>query len=249
MKRILYLSLLLVIPFLVQADHGRNRLNGKWVSLYFNKTIKVKVKRHEIKIKGLRGRGWTYFTPIRRNVFEDCSGNRIKVKSIHDMVYIDRYRGERIRFVKKGHRHHNHTCNSQCSIGDDYFGSFSGYNNYYDDYYEDDYYDNWGDRDRGKKNNRGKRKNRNKLYSDDGFFGNSLNGKYHVREIDEYVTINRTRHGLKARKGNGNWIEYTQNRNRKNEYVDQNGNKYLVRSDNDLTWKNRNGTVSLNLKK
>ena len=121
MKRMLYLCLLLVIPLILQADHGRKRLNGKWINPYFNKTIKVKVKRHEIKVKGLSRRGWTYFTPIRRNVFEDCNGNRIKIQNIHQLVYINRFRGERIRFIKKGHRHHNHTCNSRCAIGDDFF--------------------------------------------------------------------------------------------------------------------------------
>lgn len=247
MKRILYLSLLLIIPFLVHAEHGRNQLNGKWISTYFNKTIKVKVKRHEVKIKGLTGRGWTYFTPIRRNVFEDCSGNRVKINNIHDLVYVNRRRGLRIQFVKKGHNHNNHVCNSRCSIGDDYFGNYGG-NNYYDDYYGDDYYDDWDYGSRNNRNNRGHRNNRNSK-SDKGFYTNGLSGKYHVREIDEYITIDNTRYGLKAKRGNGNWVEYTQNRNRKNEYVDKKGNRYLIRSDDALTWKNRKGTISLNLTK
>jgi hypothetical protein len=143
-------------------------------------------------------------------------------------------------------------CNSQCSIGDDYFGSANGYNDNYDNHYGDDNYDDWDYGSRGSRNNRGNRKDRNdrnRNNSDIGFYDNELSGKYHVREIDEYVTINRTRYGLKAKRGKDNWIEYTQNRNRKNEYVDQNGNKYLVKSDDALTWKNRKGTISLNLKK
>lgn len=249
MKRMLYFSLLLVIPFFLQADHGRKRLNGKWISPYFNKTIKVKVKRHEIKVKGLSRRGWTYFTPIRRNVFEDCNGNRIKIKSIHDLVYVNRYRGERIRFVKKGHRHHNHTCNSHCAIGNDFFTFHdNGNGGYWDDGYWDD--DSWGNRNgRGNKNNRGNRNRRNNNHGDGGFYGDSFNGQYHVRELDEYITINRTNYGLKAKRGKGNWVKYTQNRNRKNEYIDNKGNKYLVRSDGQVVWKNRSGTVSLNLRK
>ena len=253
MKRILYLCLLLIIPFFLQAEHGRNRLNGKWISPYFNKTIKVKVKRYEVKIRGLTSNGWTYFAPIRRNVFEDCSGNRIRINSIHDLVYINYHRGERIRFAKKGHNHHNHVCNSQCSIGNDYFGNFShnsnyddfyGYDNYGDDYNDDWNYGTWGNRD-----NRGNRNNRNRNKKEQGYFDDGLSGQYHVRELDEFITINRTRFGLKAKRGNGTWVEYTQNRNRKNEYVDKKGNKYLVRSENALTWKNRTGTTSLNLKK
>lgn len=246
MKRMLYLCLLLVVPLILQADHGRKRLNGKWINPYFNKTIKVKVKRHEIKVKGLSRRGWTYFTPIRRNVFEDCNGNRIKIKNIHQLVYINRYRGERIRFTKKGHSHRNHTCNSRCAIGDDFFtfsdhGNGTYYDDDYDDFYGDFYGDSWG--------NRNNRRNRNNRHGLDNFYHDSFNGQYHVRELDEYITITRTSYGLKAKRGNGNWVKYTQNRNRKNEYIDNKGNRYLVRSDGQLTWKNRNGTVSLNLKK
>ncbi len=249
MKRIMYLSLLLVIPFLLKADHRRDVLNGKWISPYFDTQIKIKVKRHEIKVKGLSRRGWTYFTPVRRNVFEDCSGNRLKFKNVHDLVYVNRYRGERIRFVKKGHNHHNHTCNSGCAIGNDYF-NYSGYGQYsydsygdygYNDWEYNDYDDNeWGYRN--ERRNRGERGNRN--YSDSRF-----DGRYHVREIDEYVTLSRTRNGLKARRGNDDWVEYTQNRFRKNEYVDRKGNKYLVRPNGDITWKSKNGKVSLNLQK
>lgn len=245
MKRILYLSLLLIIPFLLQAGNGRNRLNGKWISPYFDTQIKIKVKRHEIRVKGLTRRGWTSFIPIRRNVFEDCSGNRIKFKSVHNLIYINRYRGERIRFIKKGHRHHNHVCNSSCHIGNDFFDhGGQGYSNYYENDYYEDYYNDWGQGDDPWRN-RDRRGNGNNDFGLD----NRFDGRYHVREIDEYVTINRTRRGLKAKRGNGSWVNYTQNRLRKNEYIDKKGNRYLVRNDGSLTWKNKKGDVSLNLNK
>lgn len=247
MKRIIYLSLLLMVPFFIHADHGRKRLNGKWISPYFNTQIKVRVKRYEVKVKGLSRRGWISFTPIRRNVFEDCNGNRLRIKNIHEMVYVNRFRNERIRFVKKGHVHHNHHCDSRCSIGHDYFGDF-GYDShhqdtYYDDYYNDRYDDDWRYFDnRDRRPRRGNRDNRD-------LFNNRLSGQYYVREINEYISVNQTRNGLKAKRGNGKWVHYTQNRNRKNEYVDKKGNRYIVRSENEITWKNRSGTVSLNLKK
>jgi len=241
MKRLIYLSLLLTIPFFLHAEHGRDRLSGKWISPYFDTQIRLKINRHEIRVKGLSRRGWTYFTPIRRNVFEDCSGNTIRINNVHDLVYINRYRGERIRFVKKGHIHRNHTCNSRCAVGNDYF-SYSQYSGYGDSYYYDDYNnrsnEGWGDR---------RENNRNDAINN--YSNSRLNGRYHVREIDDYVTLNKTRYGLKAKRGNDNWVEYTQNRNRKNEYVDNRGNKYLVRSDSEITWKSRDGKVSLNLKK
>ena len=244
MKRIVYLSLLLALPFLLHADNrGRNRLNGKWISPYYNTQIKIRVKRHEIKVRGLSRRGWTYFTPIRRNVFEDCRGNRIRLKNIHELVYVNRFRGERIRFVKRGHRNHNHVCNSRCNIDHDFFA--------YPDYdgwghgQGDGYYEDWGYgdgfRDRGRNENR----NRNGSFSSN----NRMDGEYFVRELDEYVTINSTRNGLRAKRKDGKWVNYSQNRYRKNEYVDKNGNKYLVRSDGDITWKSKNGNISLNLQK
>ena len=117
MKRILHFSLLLLVPFLLNADHGRDRLNGKWISPYFDKQIRLKVKRHEIKIKGIDHRGWTIFQPIGRNRFEDCDGNTVRINNIHDMLYRS-ICGERIKFVKKGHIHHNHLCNNSCNIND-----------------------------------------------------------------------------------------------------------------------------------
>lgn len=246
MKRIMYLCLLIAIPFLIHADHGRNQLNGRWISPYFNKQIKVKVKRNEIRVKGLSNRRWTSFTAIRWNVFEDCDGNRIKINNIHDLVYINRYLGKHIHFVKKGHIHQNHVCNARCSIRYDYF---SPHGNGFNNTFEDNYFDDWDDDSWG---NFGGRKNKGSFDQEDRKFrfnNNGFSGKYHVREIDEYITIKRTNSGLKAKRGNGNWINYKQNRNRKNEYIDSKGNKYLVRSENEITWKNKNGTVSLNLKK
>lgn len=246
MKRIIYLSLLLVIPFFLHADHGRNRLNGNWISPYFDSQIKIKVKKHEIKVKGLSRNGWTYFAPINRNVFEDRNGNRFRIKNVHDLVYVNRYRGERIKFVKKGHKHRNHICNSRCAIGNDYFTFFGSDNNHYDNYssswsYNDGYAD-WRNNNQG--GNRGNNHNNGNRYANSRF-----DGRYHVREIDEYVTLNSTRNGLRAKKGNKKWVEYTQNRYRKNEYVDNKGNKYLIRSNGDITWKSRDGKVSLNLQK
>ena len=243
MKRILYLSLLLIIPFILQANHGRNRLNGKWISPYFDTQIRIKTKRNHIRVKGLTRRGWTNFTPIRRNVFEDCNGNRIKFRNIHELIYINRFRGERVRFIKRNHRNQNHVCNSSCTLGHDFF-NYRDNGPDYPGYYGDDYYEDWDYNDNWRGNSR-----RNRDQSDWGFGDNQINGRYLVREIDEYVTINRTRYGLKAKRGNGAWVNYTQNRLRKNEYIDKSGNRYLVRNDGSITWKNKSGSVSLNLQK
>ncbi|MEM9545298.1 MAG: hypothetical protein AAGA77_04960 [Bacteroidota bacterium] len=241
MKRIFYLSLLLVLPFLLHANHGRSQLNGRWISPYFDTQIKIRVKRQHIRVKGLTRRGWTNFQSIRRNVFEDCSGNRIRFKNVHELVYINRFRGERIRFVKKGHRHLNHTCNVSCSLGNDNFGYTGPYDSYSENYggnYADDYgYDDYSGFGGGRSNR------------DREINSSRIDGRYLVREIDEYVTLKRTRNGLRARKGSEKWVAYTQNRYRKNEYTDKKGNKYLVRSDGSITWKSKNGKVSLNLQK
>jgi len=52
MKRIIYLSLLLVIPFLLKADgYDRQLLNGKWFNPDNGDRIRLKVKRSSIRVK------------------------------------------------------------------------------------------------------------------------------------------------------------------------------------------------------
>jgi len=242
MRRIIYLSLLLVIPFLVKADHGRNSLNGKWISPFHGSQIKLKVKRSKIRVKNLTRRGWTTFRPAQRGTFYDQDGNMIRLRNRHELIYRSNCSSNRVRFVKKGHNHHNHNCSSACSIGydffdydernqaDDYYGNFddNGWNQQYDDY--------------------GYNRNRNTYQSAD-IRGTSsrIDGKYYVREIDEVVVIRRTNDGLRAKRGNRDWVYYRQNRLRKNEYVDISGNTYLVRSDGSVRWRSRSGKVTLNL--
>jgi hypothetical protein len=239
MKTIFYVCVLLAVPFLIHADHGREILNGKWISPLLNKKIDVKVRRSEVKIKGLTTRGWSTFISTGCGVFEDCDGNRIRINNIHDLVYTNRFHGTRIRFTKKGHVHANHSCTTKCSLRNDFFS----YSNYDYGYYEERY-DKYNTSHFRDGNNDWSDRNEPVLYPDHQF-----DGRYHVREIDEYVILNKTRTGLKARRGNQNWTEYTQNRFRKNEYIDGKGNKFLVRSDGSLTWRSMDGNVSLNLSK
>jgi hypothetical protein len=255
MTRIIYLSLLLVIPFLVTADHGRDRLNGKWISPFHGNVIKVKVKRNKVRVKNLTRNGWTNFRPARRGKFVDQFGNTIRIKNVHELIYRSSCGNERIRFVKKGHVHHNHICNRNCSIGHDYFsyqddngdyGYYNGYGNYNNqgDYNNNNDFSEYGGYN-GYSNNRPDRwSNRN----EEGL-GRQFSGRYFVREINEFVIIEGTRNGLKARRGNRDWVHYRQNKYRKNEYIDSNGNKYQVRSDGSLRWKNKSGSTSLNLSK
>ena len=247
MTRIIYLSLLLVIPFLASAEHGRDILNGKWISPFHRTEIKVKVKRNEVRIKNLTKRGWTSFRPVDRGMFTDRVGNTIRLKNVHELTYRSNCGSDRIRFVKKGHIHHNHVCTNSCRLGYDYFSHTDNYNNHGNDgygnhseynRYGDDYYgynhdrdDRWSSQENRTSNNR------------------RLNGKYFVREIDEYIIIEDTRDGLRAKRGNKDWVNYKQNKYRKNEYIDNRGNRYLIRTDRSITWRNKSGSISLNLAK
>jgi len=233
MKRIVQLSLLLLIPFLLQADHRRNSLNGRWINPYLDHQIRLKVRQNHIRVRGLSQRGWVNFLPIRRNVFEDRNGNQIRIRSTHNLVFINRLRGKRIQFVKKGHRRQHHICSAACSVD----GFFDYSNRYYDVYGLDNHHTgDWS-----------------YPYSDlgypDGSTKHRLDGQYHVREIDEYVQIDKTHLGLRARRKNQPWVEYTQNKLRKNEYIDRRGNRYIVRADGEMTWRSKDGEVILNLKK
>ncbi len=252
MKRIIYLSLLLVIPFLVSAEHGRDKLNGKWISPFHGKEIKVTVKRHEVRIKNLTRRGWTTFRPGRRGTFVDRTGNAIRISNVHELTYRSNCGDERIRFVKKGHQHHNHVCNGGCSIGNDYFsytdrhgghGGHGGHDNNNDNYSDYGGYDNYnGYSSNNNRDDRWSTRNENRSNS-------RIKGRYFVREINEYIVIEDTRNGLRAKRGNRDWVNYKQNPYRKNEYIDEKGNRYQVRSDRSLFWKNKSGSTSLNLTK
>lgn len=246
MRRLFYLSLLLIIPFLVHADHGRKKLNGKWISPFHGKEIKLKVKRNEIRIKNLTRRGWSTFLPSYRGTFEDHVGNTVRIKNIHELVYRSSCGGERIRFVKKEHRHHNHNCNTSCGIENDFFSYNDGYYGGHREFYnEDEYYSN--NANSGYENHDdygGRWSQRNDLRN-----SQNIGGRYFVREIDEYITIQDTSNGIRAKRGNREWVHYRQNRYRKNEFIDDKGNSYLLRSNGGLKWKNKRGTVSLNLYK
>ncbi|MFT4536351.1 MAG: hypothetical protein ACJA1A_001624 [Saprospiraceae bacterium] len=246
MTRLIYLSLLVVIPFLVTAEHGRDRLNGKWISPFHGNVIRVKVKRDKVRVKNLTRTGWTTFRPARRGKFVDRNGNSIQIKNIHEMIYRSNCGDERIRFVKKGHVHHHHVCNSNCGIGQDYFSYHDNYGHYGSDNNNESYsgYDGYNAYNGYSENRPDRWANR-----DDERSTRNISGRYFVREIDDFVVIENTRNGLKARRGNLDWVKYRQNRYRKNEYIDSKGNKYNVRSDGSIFWKNKSGTNSLNLTK
>jgi len=240
MKRIFYLSLLLVIPFLASADHVGEFLEGRWINPYFGEQIKIKTKRNYIRVKGLpRQRGYQDFRPIRRGVFEDHFGNRLYVESQHEVDYVDRYTRDRITFLKRGF-HEHHVCNSACRNG---YGS-----------YNDGYYNNHPDRNYDRNRNRNNRNRNHDRYDDRSYNGygyNNLgiNGRYFVRELDEYVVIEKTHRGLRAQRKGEKWVEFTQNEIRKNEYIDREGNKYNVRLDGSMYWTSKSGKTTFNLSK
>jgi hypothetical protein len=233
MKRIIYLSLLFAIPFLASAEHRRSYLNGKWINPYHGQQIKLKVKHNRIRVKNLASRGWETFRIQNNGLFVDKFGNTIRIRNIHELTFRSNYGRERIRFVKKEHVLHNHQCGPRCSIdGSFYIDELNDVYRYDRNNRSNDYYSN------------SRRSERDIIRPNRG-----IRGRYFIRELDEYVTLEDTRDGLRARRGNQDWINYKQNRNRKNEFLDRNGNKYRLKSDGRIVWKNRSETVTLNLSK
>jgi|GEM_PF-6800208 len=242
MKRIIYLSLLLVIPFLLKADgYDRQLLNGKWFNPDNGDRIRLKVKRSSIRVKNLTRRDWVKFRKVGRRKFMDRAGNTIKLKNRHKLVFRSACGNRRHVFFKKNSYHQGHTCGQGCGFdqgnhgtsyyshtdyGDDYGGYYSDRN--YGNDRQSEYYNSWSYDERDARND--------------------LSGQYYVREIDETVVIRMTNTGLKAKR-NGKWVQYNQNRYRKNEYKDLRGNTYHVRNDRSLVWRSRNGDVKLNLRK
>ena len=71
--------------------------------------------------------------------------------------------------------------------------------------------------------------------------------RYYVRELDEYVQIQQTATGLRARRVGGKWITYRQHQWKPTESVDANGNVYRRLPGGDLKWFSRDGLVSYSL--
>jgi len=136
MKRILYLSLLLVIPFLAKADgYDRALLNGRWINPDNGDRIRLKTKRSSIKVKNLTRRDWVKFRKVGRRTFMDRQGNTIKLRNRHKLVFRSACGTRRHVFFKNDGYHRGHTCDHACGFGHGNYGTtYYGERDYGDDY-------------------------------------------------------------------------------------------------------------------
>lgn len=243
MKFILHISLLLLVPFLAIAEGRPHALDGIWIDSWHDTKIKVRENHRTIEIKGLQSRGWTTFRVDRRGRYKDRIGNTIEINNIHNLEYRSVCGRERIRFNKKGHSHNRHRCTRACdynATSNHYSSSWSYGNNH-----------NENRRDNSRIEMQGNTRYSNSA-RDDSYrsgYDDEDSERYFVREIDEYIDIRRSNTEIRAKRQGGDWVTYRQNRLRKNQYLDQNGNSYLEGYGGALTWISKSEKVRLNLTK
>jgi len=224
MIRLLHIIILALIPILLigsqPSENYKDRLEGRWFETWNGHEIKVKEKRYGLKIKGINGhRKWTKFDHVRNNKFRDCDNNLIRIHSSNFLTYVSSCGRYKSEYRRGNSGRHNN-----------YFGHSQclnpsvSYEEEYIEYYQPRTYE---------------RQDRNL----------SRRERFHVRELDEYIDIEFTSYGLRARRSERDWVEYKQNRYRKNEFKDHRGNRYIRLDDRTFRWKNKHGDRSLILSK
>jgi len=64
----------------------------------------------------------------------------------------------------------------------------------------------------------------------------SYRDSYYVRELNETIYLQTRGDQLRAKRQGGEWVYYSQNPYRKNEYRDYRGNRYIISGSESYTW-------------
>lgn len=98
-SRILTASLLLLLPFLMTANH----IEGRFTSIDHHVRVKIKDYRHGIKIKGLVTRNYVKFRYVRPNTYSDYYGNMVKIVGPHKIVFRSNNWTDKISLYRNGY--------------------------------------------------------------------------------------------------------------------------------------------------
>ena len=209
MKRILYLSLLTLLPAFLMAEENLSSIQGQWVSTRGNTVISIDFYNGYLLVNGLNRNSRRKYAYHNRNTYRNRSGDIIRVNGRRQIVFNGANCGRNLVFTR--YKRNN---------------NLRG-NNYNNDYNYDSY----------------SRDNNNRRDID------YLSGEYFAREIDQYISINRTAEGLRARIGNGKWVSFRQSATNSDQYVDHRGNTYRLRNDGSLRYVSYDREIIINLSK
>lgn len=73
--------------------------------------------------------------------------------------------------------------------------------------------------------------------------------QFYVHILNEYIDVRYENNLLFARRYGGDWSKYIQNPYRKNEYIDNQGNRYIRDSKGNLSWTRSDGQIDLYLER
>lgn len=224
-NKIFTLSLLLVLPFLMSANH----IEGKFTSTDHHVRVKIKDYRHGIKIKGLVSRHYVKFRYVRTNTYADYYGNMVKVVGPHKVVFRSSNWSDKISLYRQGHepRIKYKRRNPGKSYGDNDWDEGNTY---------------------GRNNNTtyGRKFNSNESYIN----VSQLEGTWESKRPNKEVAILETRQGFKVKfSGDRKWTNFESTAQDNTSFSDRKGNKYYVISSNEMEWSDRKGNKIIRIRK
>jgi hypothetical protein len=204
-------------------------MEGYYYNPRLRESIRIIEHRNDVIVKGLFSDSrLVRFNKINKNTYEDRYGNllicedrnTIKIKRWRTRDYIRFDKVDDHRGRSDWHRYHDYD-----DICDDRYDHYHGYRD--DDRYRGSKYD----RDDIRKNP--EYTSRSRIIPIDRLVGTweVIHGNFND------VAIIDTRDGLKAKfSGTTNWVSYIKSTTRKNEYLDDRGNRYVFDDDRFAKW-------------
>ena len=136
MKKFTFFALLALIPlYSFSTSSTRNDIYGYWEDYHTGISLKIKsTKRNGILIKRTdrrNGSRWVRYDRLRRNLYDDCYGSRIKLTSYglkwstnfgRKTIYLERSNGRRGDYYDRDYGYDGFEDERRNSINTDYLG-------------------------------------------------------------------------------------------------------------------------------
>ena len=228
MKHLILLLGFLIGPFTASANFSLD--DGKYYNHAIEKKVRINCKSNSIKAKGLVNYDWTKFRHRGHREFVDRRGNSIRIIGRNTFEFRARGRNHVVVFHRDRlvdrieHEIFNNGCSSSCATNCTIHHGHPSHGGHSGDY----------------------------GYSNGGHIdGRGLEGVWATSKFDDDVIIERTNEGLRAKLlgSSRDWTYYRQDSYDKKEYIDNRGNRYVVRSSREMVWYPKQGGSPVVLKR
>lgn len=222
MKNLILLLGLLMTPFIGSANFSLD--DGKYFNHSTSTKVRINCKSNSIKAKGLISYDWTKFRNCGRREFVDRRGNTIRITGRNTFEFRARGRTRVLIFHRDNwiDRIEHRIFNEPCTSA-----CAAGCTIHHGGH--SGTYENHG-------------------YSADS---RDLEGVWATSRFDSDVIIERTNEGLRAKLigSKREWTYYRQDSYDKKEYIDNRGNRYVLRSSRELVWYPKEGGSPIELRR